>query len=237
MAYTLANLRTDIRGYTEVSDTVLTDSVLSTIIKNTENQILRAVPTDQNAHYATSTLITGNRYVTIPQDLRSINYVQLKDTAGNQTFLEQRDPSFMAEYYSTPSTSAVGIPKYYGNWDEEFWVVAPTPDTDYAITLAYNKEPISLINTTLPTGKPASTNGTYLSNKYQDLLLYGCLVNAYGYLKGPSDMIQYYQGLYQTALTTYGTEQIGYRRRDEYDDGELRQQLKSKSPSSYGTQN
>ena len=50
-------------------------------------------------------------------------------------------------------------------------------------------------------------------------------------------MIQYYQGLYQTALTTYGTEQIGYRRRDEYDDGELRQQLKSKSPSAYGTQN
>ena len=86
MAYTLANLRTDIRGYTAVSDTVLTDSVLTTIIKNTENQILRAVPTDQNAHYATSTLIVGNRYVTIPADLRSINYVQLKDTAGNQFF-------------------------------------------------------------------------------------------------------------------------------------------------------
>ena len=237
MAYTLANLQSDIRSYTEVGSSVLTDAILSTLIKNSENAIIRSVPTDQNANYATSNLVSGNRYVTIPDDLRSINYAQLTDTNGNQVFLEQRDPSFMAEYYSTPSTSAVGIPKYYGNWDEEFWVVAPTPDTDYAITLAYNKEPISLINTTLPTGKPASTNGTYLSNKYQDLLLYGSLVNAYGYLKGPSDMIQYYQGLYQTALTTYGTEQIGYRRRDEYDDGELRQQLKSKSPSSYGTQN
>mgnify|MGYP003646134320 len=237
MAYTLANLQSDIRSYTEVGSSVLTDAILSTLIKNSENAIIRSVPTDQNANYATSNLVSGNRYVTIPDDLRSINYAQLTDTNGNQVFLEQRDPSFMAEYYSTPSTSAVGIPKYYGNWDEEFWVVAPTPDTDYAITLAYNKEPISLINTTLPTGKPASTNGTYLSNKYQDLLLYGCLVNAYGYLKGPSDMIQYYQGLYQTALTTYATEQIGYRRRDEYDDGELRQQLKSKSPSAYGTQN
>tara|TARA_A100001011_G_C14115819_1_gene759023 strand:+ start:100 stop:327 length:228 start_codon:yes stop_codon:yes gene_type:complete len=74
-----------------------------------------------------------------------------------------------------------------------------------------------------------------LSNKYQDLLLYGCLVNTYGYLKGPQDMIQYYQGQYENALTTYGTEQIGYRRRDEYEDGMIRQQLKSKSPSSYGT--
>ena len=49
-------------------------------------------------------LIIGNRYVTIPADLRSIRYVQLKDTAGNQFYLEQRDTSFMAEYYATPST-------------------------------------------------------------------------------------------------------------------------------------
>ena len=230
--YTLANLQTDIRGYTEVGDTVLTDAVLKNIIKNSENAILRAVPTDQNAHYATSNLVVDNRYVTIPSDLRSINYVQLTDSQGKQFFLEQRDPSFMAEYYSTPLSSDVDIPKYYGNWDEDFWVVAPTPNQTYAITLAYNKEAPSITDTT-PTD--FSATGTYLSNKYQDLLLYGCLVNTYGYLKGPQDMIQYYQGQYENALTTYATEQIGYRRRDEYEDGMIRQQLKSKSPSSYGT--
>ena len=237
MAYLLANLESDIRGYTEVSATVLTDAILKTQIQNAENKIWRSIPTDQNAHYATSNLVVGNRYVTIPEDLRSINYAQLQDANGHQVFLEQRDPSFMAEYYSTPSTSAVGIPKYYGNWDETFWVVSPTPDKNYAITLAYNKEPISITNTTKPTGAPASTNGTYLSNKYQDLLLYACLINAYGYLKGPQDMIQYYQGQFENALTTYATEQIGYRRRDEDEDGVIRQQLKSKSPSSYGTNN
>ncbi len=225
MAYTLANLQSDIRSYTEVSSNVLTDAVLNTQIKNTENAILRAVPTDQNAHYATSTLITGNRYVTIPQDLRSINYVQLKDTAGNQFFLEQRDPSFMAEYYSTPGTSAVDIPKYYANWDEEFWVVAPTPDRTYEITLAYDKEPDTITT---------ETGGTYLSNKYSDLLLYACLVNTFGYLKGPQDMLQYYQAAYNEALETYALEQIGNRRRDEYQDGEVRAQLNVKPPSSYG---
>jgi len=232
MAYTLANLQSDIRDYTEVSDTVLTDNILKNIIINAENTILRAVPTDQNAHYATSSLIVGNKYVTIPEDLRSINYVQLKNSNGEQFYLEQRDPSFMAEYYSTPGTSAVDIPRYYGNWDETFWLVAPTPDKTYEITMAYNKENVSITNTTLPTAAaPASTNGTYLSNKYQDLLLYSCLINTFGYLKGPQDMIQYYQGLYQNALTTYATEQIGYRRRDEYEDGMIRQQLISKSPS------
>jgi len=116
-------------------------------------------------------------------------------------------------------------------------VVSPTPDKTYSITMAYNKEPVSLTDTVNPTAAPAATNGNYLSNKYQDLLLYGTLINTYGYLKGPQDMIQYYQGLYQNALTTYATEQIGYRRRDEDEDGIIRQQLKSKSPSAYGTNN
>ena len=223
MAYTLANLQSDIRSYTEVSDNVLTDSVLDTIIKNAENKILRSIPTDQNAFYATSSMVVGNRYVTIPADLRSINYVQLTNSNNEQFYLEQRDPSFMAEYYSTPGTSAVDIPKYYGNWDEEFWVVAPTPDKTYAITLAYNKEPESIT---------VDTAGTYLSNKYQDLLLYACLVNAYGYLKGPQDMIQYYNQAYEKALMSYAIEQQGRRRRDEYQDGVIRTVLDSRNPSS-----
>jgi len=232
MAYTLDNLRTDIRNYTEVSSNVLSDSVLERIIVNAENKITRAIDTDQNVFYATSSLIVGNRYVTIPDDLRAIRYVQLTDQEGNQYYVEQRDTSFIAEYYSTPDTNAVDIPKYYANWDETFWVVAPTPDKSYAITLAYDKEPISITDTTLPAAAPAATNGTYLSNKYQDLLLYACLVNAYGYLKGPQDMLQYYTKAYSEAIESYAVEQIGIRRRDEYQDGEVRVQLNVKSPSS-----
>jgi len=235
MAYTLDNLRTDIRGYTEVDNgattpKVLTDSVLNTIIKNAENNIYRQIDTDQNVFYATSNAIVGNRYVTIPADLRAIRYVQFKDQAGNQFYLEQRDTSFMAEYYSTPDTQAVDIPKYYANWDEEFWVVAPTPDKTYGITISYDKEPETITDTT-STPTPA-TAGTYLSNKYQDLLLYGCLVNTYAYLKGPQDMLQYYQGAFSQALESYAIEQIGIRRRDEYQDGEVRAQLNVKPPSS-----
>ena len=230
MAYTLTNLQTDIRNYTEVDSNVLSDSVLERIIKNAELKIHRAIDTDQSVFYATSNLIIGNRYVTIPADLRFIRYVQLKDTAGNQYYLEQRDTSFMAEYYSTPDTQAVDIPKYYANWDEEFWVVAPTPDKTYKITISYDKEPETITDTT-STPAPA-TVGTYLSNKYQDLLLYGCLVNTYAYLKGPQDMLQYYQQAYNQALESYAIEQIGIRRRDEYQDGEVRAQLNVKPPSS-----
>ena len=230
MTYTLANLQTDIRNYTEVSDNVLSDSILSTIIINAENKIYREVDSDEERYFATSQLAVGNRYVTIPDNLRFIRYVQLTDSDNNQFYLEQRDTSFMAEYYVTPGSSSVDIPRYYGNWDSTFWVVAPTPDKPYVITLAYNKEPDSITNTTLPTNAPAATNGTYLSNKYQDLLLYACLVNTYGYLKGPQDMIQYYNQAYEKALMSYAIEQQGRRRRDEYQDGVIRTPLKSPSP-------
>ena len=227
LTYTLTNLQDDIKGYTEVGDTVFSTSVLNKFIQNAENRIYRSFDADLERFYATSTCQIGNRYVTIPSDLRVIRYIQLKDDDGNQMYLEQRDPSFMAEYYATPSSSSTSIPKYYANWDEEYWVVAPTPDTAYEITLAYNKEPVSLTDASI------SASGTYVSNKYQDLLLYACLVNAYGYLKGPVDMLQYYGTAYKEALETYATEQMGRRRRNEYQDGVIRLPIKSESPSTF----
>tara|TARA_Y100000401_G_scaffold68895_1_gene55198 strand:+ start:413 stop:1096 length:684 start_codon:yes stop_codon:yes gene_type:complete len=227
MAYTLTNLQDDIKSYTEVDSTVFTEAVLNRFIQNAEERIYRSFDADMERHYATSTTIIGNRYVTIPADLRVIRYVQLKDSSGNQVYLEQRDPSYIATYYDTPGTASSTLPKYYANWDENYWVIAPTPNAAYEITLAYNKNPTSL------TDASVSATGTYLSNKYQDLLLYACLVNAYAYLKGPQDMLQYYQAAYEEALETYATEQIGRRRRNEYNDGVIRLPIKSESPSSY----
>jgi hypothetical protein len=224
MAYTLTNLQDDIRNYTEVDSSVLSSGVLNTIIKNAENRIYREVDSDDNRFYATSNLQAGNRYVTIPSDLRFIRYVQLTDSSGNQVFLDKRDTSFMAEYYNTPGTQS-GLPKYYGNWDANFWVVSPTPDSTYLITLAYTKQPDSI------TASPGSTQGTYTSNKYQDLLLYSCLVEAYGYLKGPADLLQYYEQSYRRAAKSYSIEQEGRRRRDEWQDGVIRSQIKSPSPN------
>tara|TARA_R100000654_G_scaffold7444_1_gene18336 strand:- start:292 stop:966 length:675 start_codon:yes stop_codon:yes gene_type:complete len=224
MAYTFSNLKTDVRDYTEVDNTVLTDAILTTMAKNAENRIYRESDSDDNRFYATSTLSTGNRFVTIPSDLRIIRYVQLKDTTVTpnvQVFLEKKDTSYMAEFYNKPGTAS-GLPKYYANWDANFWVVAPTPNAQYEITLAYIKQPSSIT--------VSDSTTTYLSNKYQDLLLYATLAEAYGYLKGPADMLQYYEASYKRALATYSIEQQGRRRRDEWQDGVIRTPLQSPSP-------
>ena len=225
MAYTYANLKTDLRSYTEVDDTVLTSAICTTITKNAENRIYREADNDDNRFYATSNLTIGNRYVTIPTDLRIIRYAQLTNdnvSPNVHVYLERKDTSFMTEYYDTPSTSS-GLPKYYANWDALYWLVAPTPDRAYEITLAYIKQPDSI------TASDSTT--TYLSNKYQDLLLYATLLEAYGYLKGPQNMVQYYQQSYQQALQSYAIEQQGRRRRDEYMDGVIRTPLKSPPPT------
>ena len=225
MAYTYSDLKTDIRNYTEVDSNVLSDSILTSIVKKAETKIYRSVDTDEEREYATSVLATGNRYVTIHTDLRDIRNVQLADTSttpNKQVYLEKRDTSFMAEYYNTPS-NASGFPKYYANWDEQFWVVAPTPDQQYAITLAYIKQPTSITT--------SDSQTTDLSNKYEDLLLYASLVEVYGYLKGPADMLNFYQQSYREALETYALEQQGLRRRDEYMDGSIRVPMKTKPPS------
>ena len=225
MAYTYANLKTDLRSYTEVDDTVLTSAICTTITKNAENRIYREADNDDNRFYATSTLTIGNRYVTIPTDLRIIRYAQLTNdnvTPNVHVYLERKDTSFMTEYYDTPSTAS-GLPAYYANWDAQYWLVAPTPDRAYEITLAYIKQPDSI------TASDSTT--TYLSNKYQDLLLYATLLEAYGYLKGPQNLVQYYQQSYQQALQSYAVEQQGRRRRDEYMDGVIRTPLKSPPPT------
>jgi hypothetical protein len=225
MAYTYANLKTDLRSYTEVDDTVLTSAICTTITKNAENRIYREADNDDNRFYATSNLTIGNRYVTIPTDLRIIRYAQLTNdnvSPNVHVYLERKDTSFMTEYYDTPSTAS-GLPAYYANWDAQYWLVAPTPDRAYEITLAYIKQPDSI------TASDSTT--TYLSNKYQDLLLYASLLEAYGYLKGPQNMVQYYQQSYQQALQSYAIEQQGRRRRDEYQDGVIRTPLKSPPPT------
>ena len=225
MAYTYGNLNTDLRNYTEVDSTVLTDAVCNTITKNAENRIYREADNDDNRFYATSNLTIGNRYVTIPTDLRIIRYAQLTNdnvTPNVHVYLEKKDTSFMTEYYDTPSTAS-GLPKYYGNWDSQYWLVAPTPDRAYEITLAYIKQPTSITT--------SDSTTTYLSNKYQDLLLYATLLEAYGYLKGPQNLIQYYQQSYQQALLSYAIEQQGRRRRDEYQDGVIRTPINSEPPT------
>ena len=224
MSFSLSTLRSAIRDYTEVDDTVLSDSIINTIVKNAESRIFRSVDSDDTKFYAVSQTTIGNRYITVPTGTRIIRYVQITDNStSDQEFLKQVDSSFIATYHPDPDNSSDrGKPKYYAHWDNDNWVVAPTPDAAYDLTMAYIKQP-----TTITTSDSTTTE---ISTKQPDLLLYACLVETFKFLKGPNNMIQLYKASYQEALQTFAAEQQGRRRRDEYRDGVLRIPLNSPTP-------
>ena len=224
MSFSLSTLRSAIRDYTEVDDTVLSDSIINTIVKNAESRIFRSVDSDDTKFYAVSQTTIGNRYITVPTGTRIIRYVQITDNStSDQEFLKQVDSSFIATYHPDPDNSSDrGKPKYYAHWDNDNWVVAPTPDAAYDLTMAYIKQP-----TTITTSDSTTTE---ISTKQPDLLLYACLVESFKFLKGPDNMLQLYEASYQEALQTFAAEQQGRRRRDEYRDGVLRIPLNSPTP-------
>jgi hypothetical protein len=203
---TYAELLQKIRDYTEVDSNVLTDTICNGFIQDAEWRIARDVDADYDRQYSTATLIPGQRYLNMPQPYLIIRSIQIIN-AGTRTFLEPRDTSFFGEYNPT---DAQGEPKYYGNWYEDVVVFAPVPNLAYQIQVNYILSPVQL---------SASNTQTYISEYFPNGLLYACLVEAFSFLKGPVDMLQLYDKKYQEAAKGFAIEQMGRRRRDEYQAG------------------
>ena len=215
---TYAELVTKIRDYTEVDATVFTSTIINGFISDAEFRILRDVDSDNNRSYAQADIIAAQRYVNTPlinDETLVIRSVQITNSTGgadnsSRSFLEYRDTNFISEYNPT---GVQGLPKYYSYWDEDTIVIAPTPDQNYNMQINYILK---------PNGLSVSNTQTYLSKEFPNGLLYACLVEAYGFLKGPADMIQFYEGKYKQALEGFTVEQMGRRRRDEYQSGSPR---------------
>ena len=222
---TFTELQTQIRDYTEATSDVLTDVIVNDFIEHAEDRIFRELDLDVFRSYQTASLTVGNPFVAVPginitQDAFTRS-VQIYTDGGTPTreYLIQKDVTFMNEYW--PNRDSTGKPKYYANWDQDRLYLAPTPNSAYKIELALNKQ---------PTGLSATTTTTWLSTNAPKVLLYACLVEAYRFLKGPDNMLQYYEQGYQQALQGLQFEQQGRRRRDEHYDGILRFPLDSKQP-------
>ena len=209
---TYDELKTKIRNYTEVSSNVLTDTIINDFIRDAELRIMRDVDVDANKRYVTAQVISGTRFIDTPQNTLVIRSAQIVDSDGtsnpdNREFLQWRDSSFMSEFNPT---NAQGVPKYYSWWDDNSIVLAPTPNATYTIQLNYILKPETL----------SSTNTqTYISQQFPNGLLYACLVEAFSFLKGPNDLLQLYEGKYKQVLEGFSIEQMGRRRRDEYQSG------------------
>ena len=236
--YTLSQLESDLRDYTEVDSTVFTGAVLSRFIENAETRILRDVNIDADRKSQTGSLVVGQEYINAPAGclvVRSVQVTEDDTTPDTLIYLQKRDVTFINEYNnygSAGSTVATGrdIPKYYAMYGGATGITdttsgtimfAPCPDKTYTFQVNYVKLPTSLVT---------NTSGTYISRNFANGLLYASLVEAFGYLKGPQDMLTYYEQRYTKEIEKFAIEQVGRRRRDDYDDGTIRIKIDSPSP-------
>ena len=222
---TYTELVDQIRDYTETTSDVLTTTVVNDFIEHAEKRIFRDVDLDIFRSYQFATLTQGNPFVSLPGantgDLAFVRSAQIYTAGGNpvREYLEQKDITFMNQYW--PNRDSESKPKYYAMWDQDTIYLAPTPNSAYNIELALNKQ---------ETGLSSSNATSWVSTNAPKVLLYAALCEAFRFLKGPDNMLQYYEQGYQQALQGLQIEQQGRRRRDEYYDGVLRFPLDSKQP-------
>ena len=222
---TYTELVDQIRDYTETTSDVLTTTVVNDFIEHAEKRIFRDVDLDIFRSYQFATLTQGNPFVSLPGantgDLAFVRSAQIYTTGGNpvREYLEQKDITFMNQYW--PNRDSESKPKYYAMWDQDTIYLAPTPNSAYNIELALNKQ---------ETGLSSSNATSWVSTNAPKVLLYAALCEAFRFLKGPDNMIQYYEQGYKQALQGLQIEQQGRRRRDEHYDGVIRFPLDSKQP-------
>jgi|TARA_R100000149_G_scaffold7622_1_gene2129 hypothetical protein len=216
MAISHSSFLTQVRNYTEVDSNVLSDTLLDEFIRNVELDVAGKVDYDDLRKYATTSTIASQRYLSMPSDLIYLRSVQIINS-GVRDFLEKRDTSFISEFNPSETNAT---PKYYANWDDQNIVLAPTPDQAYTIQINYIIDPPHF----------TSSNNTFLSTYQDALLLHGVLSECFSYLKGPMDMYKLYLDKYNEEVTAFGLQQMGQRRRGQYEEGVPRVPIQSPSP-------
>ena len=229
-----SGLITQIRNYTETDSNVLTTDILENIILNAQARIFRDVPIDADRVQQTGSLVAGQDQVNAPGGALFVRSIQVYDSTsavtGANSYLEKKDYTYLQQYVPSTESAKRGKPKYYamyggatGESDTTSGriAIAPTPDQAYKFRIHFNKRPATL---------ESSNQTNYISLNFPNGLLYCCLSEAYGFLKGPIDMLTLYENKYKQEVQKFANEQVGRRRRDDYTDGAVRIPVNSANP-------
>jgi len=209
MAFTFTTLKQAIQDYVESNETSFVNN-LALIIKQAEDRILKNTQLPVFRKNVTGSLEVGVQYLASPQDFLSA-YSLAVDNSGYD-YLLFKDVNLIRQIY--PENTSTGTPKVYGIFDENYFIVGPTPDQAYDVELHYFHKPESI--TTSVTGE------SWLGTNAESTLLYGCLVEAYTYLKGDADLMQLYMQKYAEAIQRLEELGEGYSTTDSYRSGAVR---------------
>jgi hypothetical protein len=209
MSWTYTTLKSAIQDYTQNTESTFVAD-LGTMIKQAEDRIVKSVELPNFRKNVTGSLTSGNSYLTAPDDYLYPFSLAVLDSDSAYSYLLNTDVSFIREAY--PSAASTGVPKHYAQFDDNSFIVGPTPNANLNVELHYYYVPESIT---------ASSDGTsWLGTNAPELLLYGSLLEAYTFMKGEPDIMVNYEKRFQEALQKLTLLSDGYNRKDAYRDGQ-----------------
>ncbi len=205
MNYT--ELKTNIEDICENS---FTDDQLAMFTQQAEQKIYNTVQIPALRKNVTGTLSTNNNYLSTPSDFLWSYSLAVVDGSGNYHFLLNKDVNFMREAY--PNPTATGLPKHYAYFDDDTFIVGPTPDSGYTSELHYGYYPQSIV----------TAGTTWLGEEFDFALLNGALIEAIRFMKGEPDIVAMYEKMYLQSIALLKTLGDGKLREDAYRSGQFR---------------
>ena len=208
-----------IKGYVEndFPSTSFTDSAgsgtatltsteqVNTFIQEAERRIYNSVQILALRKNMVGNTTASNPYLTVPSDwLANFSLAVIDPTSGEYSYLLNKDVNYIRQAF--PSPTATGKPSHYAMFDDDSYILGPTPDLDYDVELHYFYYPPSIV-----------TSGTsWLGDNFDPALLYGSLLEAYTFMKGEPDVIASYEKRYNEAMAMLKTLSEGKNRQDMY---------------------
>ena len=211
MSFTYATLKTAIQNYTQNDETSFVTN-LPIFIRLTEERILKSVQLNIFQKNVSGSMSSGNQYLAAPSDFLvpfSLNITN----SNNYEYLQFKSLEFVNTY--NPNSSTTGTPRYYAQFDVDYFILAPTPNANFTVNLSYFYRPNSLT-------AGADSGTTWLSENAEIALLYGSLLEAYTYMKGEPDLISLYNSRFLEALGRLKDLGEAQEVSDEYYSGEIR---------------
>ena len=209
MNYT--ELKQAIQDYTENAETTFVNN-LDSFIKQAERRIYNEVQLPVLRKNSTGLTASGNTYLQLPDDFLA-SYSLAVINSGAYSYLINKDVNWIREAYN--STSTTGLPEYYSLFDDDTILMAPVPDAAYSLELHYYYMPTSIVTATT----------TWLGTNYDQVLLYGCLLEAYTFMKGDPDLLTLYKERYVDGMRQLKMLGDGTDRRDAYRSGQVRYEV------------
>ncbi len=205
-----SQLSTLIQDYCESTETSFVANI-PTFVQLAEERIYNSVQIPAIRKNVTGTMTTSSPYFQLPSDwLSTFSLAVIDPVTGEYEYLLNKDVNYIRAAYPPPNST--GKPAYYAIFDDTTMLLGPTPDAAYTAELHYYYYPVSIV----------SYNTSWLGDNFESVLLYGSLREAYTYLKGDQDMMQYYEQKYQEALALLKRLGDGLDRQDAYRSGQAR---------------